>query len=49
MCYFSSLLGITKKIVIGWQSITKLEKEKKDGIRVVKESGEKILFNGFSE
>lgn len=28
MCFFSSLLGITKKIVISWSNITKLEKEK---------------------
>jgi len=49
MCYFSSILGITKKLVIGWDSITKLDKDKKDGIRVTKENAESILFSGFSE
>ena len=49
MCYFSSLLGITKKIVIKWQNIKSLEKDQKQGIRVHKDSGESILFTGFSE
>lgn len=48
MCYYTSLLGITKKLVLNWQSITKLEKEKKDGIRVHKESGESVLYTGFT-
>ena len=49
MCYFSSMLGITKKIVISWQSITKLEKEQKNNVRIHKDNGETILFTGFSE
>ena len=49
MCYFSSLLGITKKIVINWNNIKSLEKDQNQGIRVHKDSGESILFTGFSE
>ncbi len=48
MCYYTSLLGITKKLVISWQNITKLEKEKKDGIRVHKENAEQVTFTGFT-
>ena len=49
MCYFSSLLGITKKLVISWPNIKNLEKEQKQGIRVHKDNGESILFTGFSD
>ena len=49
MCFFSSLLGLTKKIVISWKNIKKLEKEAERGIRVSKDNGESVLFNGFSE
>ena len=49
MCYFSSLLGITKKLVISWQSIKSLDADQKQGIRVHKENGEVVNFTGFSE
>ena len=49
MCYFSSILGITKKLVIKWSSIKSLDKEKKDGIKVNKDTGDSVVFSGFSE
>lgn len=49
MCYFSSLLGITKKIVIGWQNIKALSKDQKNGIRVHKDTGDSVLFTGFQQ
>lgn len=42
MCYFSSLLGITKKLVISWQNIKSIEKDQKQGIRVHKDCGESV-------
>jgi len=48
LCFFSSLLGITKKLVISWESITRLEKEKKEGIRIHRANNESaVLFTNF--
>ena len=48
LCFFSSLLGYTKKLVISWENITLLEKEKKEGVRIHRSNGEQaVLFTGF--
>jgi len=57
MCFFSSLLGITKKMVNEWADITKLEKQGSTSIKVFKfvttKKGEKKeetnTFSGFSD
>ena len=49
MCYFSSLLGITKKLVISWENIKSIESDTKQGIRVHKDTGDSVLFTGFSD
>ena len=49
MCYFSSLLGMTKNIVISWDTIKSLDKDTKQGIRVHKDNGESVVFSGFAD
>ena len=49
ICYFSSLLGITKNIVLAWDNIKGLSADKKQGIRLHKDNGESVLFEGFAD
>ena len=47
LCFFSSLLGITKKLVLKWESIKSLEKEKKEGIKIHRTNNETVTFTNF--
>ena len=49
ICYFSSLLGITKNIVISWDNIKGLSGDQKQGIKVHKDNGDSVLFSGFGD
>ena len=48
LCFFSSLLGITKKLVVSWEQITKIEKDKKEGIKIHRTNNESpVSFTNF--